>query len=294
MSVGRMFKKSFKSLGCIVIDAGYFTGGSIPWPSAPDLSRYADPPVIPVAEDQTLYNLIPLYQYACKQFGPPDFVLEVDAGCFFKREEQIPCPLVTIGSDPHALQYNIQREQSNIFFSMQKFYMKETDEWLPYAFDPDYHYWANLGNDEYDLCFIGVLSTEQRKRAMEYLSSRFKCFIKTGILFEEANEIYNRSLVGFNLSSQQDLPMRFWEDLARRNLVITSRVPDLQELSCKEDVHYVAYSTPAELAEKVEFYRNHRNLADRISTAGWIWIHDNGHTYQDRAVRILRSLKLWD
>lgn len=291
MTVARFFKKAFRDLGHTVISCGYSTGASIPWGSQYYFPEYADEPTIPLEQDSPIANLDWLHQRLDELGFMPDVVIQFDAGFWFKRNSIPSYPMIHVGTDPHALSYEQQRLQSNVFINMQSAYSKEGDQWVPYAFDPQAHYYTPMPQN-YDICFIGNLSTPTRKNTIEWLKTNYNVFSDVGLLFEPCNDMYNQARIGFNVSSEQDLPMRFWEDMARRRLVVTNRVPDLMDLACKEDQHYVAYSSVPELKEKLDYYLSHPDEAERIAATGWVWVHETRQTYVQRAQQILQSVNI--
>lgn len=296
MTVGRFFKKAFIDLGHQVVSAGYSTGANIPWPGNPTFPQYADDPHIELGENANILPLAQLNAGLAELGFTPDVLVQVDAGFWYMRgggEADIPpYQMIHVGTDPHALNYDKQRAQSNVFFCMQDIYKHAGDIWLPYAFDPSTHYYIP-GELKYEICFIGVLSSADRERIIEWLGQRWNLFHRTGIIFEECNEIYNQALIGFNLSSADDLPMRFWEDGARRRLVVTNRVSDLEVIADKfgieENKHYVAYEDVGELEEKLTYYIGHKDQAEDIARRFWLLLHDQQHTYLQRARQVLSA-----
>ena len=296
VTMARYFKEGFKALGHNVISAGFSTGMSIPW-TKPDGSMFtypnhADNPELFYLHNQATVTLKEISDGCKSENFSVDLVVAVDAGYFVKRTGDIGVPFVTIGTDPHALNYKKQRQQSDVFFCMQDFYKQEEDVWLPYAFDPALHYYYPK-EQNFDICFIGILYTDIRRDLAVWLQHKYKAFMVEGIIREECNDIYNEALIGFNLSSQEDLPARFYEDMARRRLVLTNRVPDLalwqRTAGLTEDVHYVAYSDLPELTKKLDYYITHKGEADKIAREGWIWIHTNQNTYMHRCETIIEK-----
>lgn len=201
----------------------------------------------------------------------------------------------------NCLDYHEQSQYVNNFYVMQHCHIEDytsaagkigggpVPQWLPYCYDPAIHYWEPK-EKVYDVCFIGVLYPERKTLVARLQQAGFKVFSAQGILFEEGTSYYNQSHISLNLSSRQDLPMRFWEGMAYRNCVVTNRVPDLEQLAewgCVEGREYLAYSDPAECVEVIKSILAWPERMWEIATAGWVWVQR--HTYARRAAAILEG-----
>jgi hypothetical protein len=75
-----------------------------------------------------------------------------------------------VATDPHALNYDRQRQLADFFFNMQTPYMENGDIYLPYAYDPTVHYPVEI-DKLYDVCMIG-LHYPQRDQLVNHLIDR--------------------------------------------------------------------------------------------------------------------------
>jgi len=295
ISVARFFKMGFRKLpGVEVFSVGPCSYGVIPWQPHTDFSAYQDVP------DLELFPVV-AGSYPAKDVleqldFTPEGVVMIDAG-FYLSGGTAELPRALIGTDPHCLNYHEQAKLVNAVYIMQHCYMYKTENarWLPYCYEPDVHYWDPDAPKEHDITFIGVLYPERIELLEQMRSAGLRVHYEQGRLMEEGTAFYNRGHIAWNLSSRNDLPMRFWEGLAYRNLVVTNRVSDLEklaEMGCREGEHYIAYDRddPQEMLEKLRYYCEaaHAEERERIATAGWVWVQQ--HTYACRAKQVLDSI----
>jgi len=303
ISVGRFFKMGMRKLdGIEVFSVGPCSYGLIPWQPQTDFSAYQDVPNLELFPAES--HRYPVKAMLDQLDFAPDALVMVDAG-FHLHGGTPGLPAALIGTDPHCLNYRKQAALVNAIWIMQKVYMTAYEvtipglsihpEWLPYCYEPVIHYWDPDAEKDHDITFVGVLYPERVDLLEAMRSMGLSVHYEQGRLMEDGTAIYNRGHIAWNLSSRDDLPMRFWEGLAYRNLVVTNRVSDLKELEawgCFEGEHYVAYDRddPDEMLEKLAYYCDpyHFGERDAIATAGWVWVQQ--HTYANRAKKVLHSL----
>jgi hypothetical protein len=239
----------------------------------------------------------------------PDVIVSSDAGFALTDANMTGIPSGIILTDPHALpdRYKESVEHYEKIFCMQNYlrsdyrYSRNHQErpvwYVPYAVDPDYHYWNGRTFDDrpYDLGIISALLYPERIEALAALEAEgIQIFQDSGIIYNEYAPACSQFVMGFNRSGygKSDLPARFWEALGCRNLAITNRLPDLLELpDLVEDVHYVAYDTVDELVDKAKFYAKNRDAAWKIASCGYSQVWASNHSYMHRAGIILDVLK---
>jgi len=196
----------------------------------------------------------------------------------------------------NCLDYHKQFLQCHFPVSMQRFYgaqyVLEMDiqvQYVPYAFDPHIHYWLPHRRRTHDVTLITGLLYQNRHLALEALrAAGLSVRHEVGLLYEEGTAVYNQGLIALNWSSRCDLPMRFWEGLAYRNVVLTNRVPDLELFpEFQEDVHYLAFDDLHELLEKAIWAVDHPLEAQRLAERGYAQAWIGRHTYTRRALQIL-------
>lgn len=307
ISVGRFFKMGFRSLPRVeVFSVGPCSHGLLPWQPQTDFSAYADVPDLELYPDPSAPYQYPIQDVLREVPFAPDAIVMVDAGFHLHGGAPLhKCAL--IATDPHCLDYFEQAGEVNAFFVMQKAYMSKYEvdkppvrlqpQWLPYCYEPSVHYWDPDAPKEQNVTFVGVLYPERIELLERMVAAGVSVRYEQGRLMEEGTAIYNRGDIAWNLSSRDDLPMRFWEGMAYRNLVVTNRVSDLKDLQAwnlYENKHYIAYNRedPGELMDKLRYYtdRAHADELEAIATAGWVWVQR--HTYGHRARMVLNALGL--
>lgn len=245
---------------------GPYTGNKIPWMGGMELPmKYAKCPTYPTfpMTNRMDWNMV----YPMLLDWQPDLVIAVDAGINWTSRPLVSCPVVTVGTDPHVLDYDYARSISNHFFNMQKCYMKSVDEYLPYAFSVRDHY-RTVTEKKYDAALVGMPYPNRISWVSELRARGVVTFFENGPVFDEYREIANQSLIGLNWSSLDDMVARVFEIMAMGLCPVINRVPDLGEFFT-ENVHYLGFSSMQEAIEKVLWAKNNEKDAHIIA--------DNAH-----------------
>jgi len=289
------FLEAFRDTGHEVVVAGPDFGTWIPWKGGMHLpQKYAIKP--DVVLPQRGVGMWDADRLVRERYGAPDLWVQVDAGYYLNIEpraiwyDRATYPIVVIGTDPHVLDYRVQREEADYFFCMQKCYMQPGDIWLPYAYSTHHHYPVEADN-EYDVMLIG-LQYPNRCAVMGALADKgYRTYLDTGPVFDEARELYAKTKVIFNWSSRQDTVARVWEAMAFRKCLVTNRTPDLP-LLFTEGKHYLGFDSIGEAVEKVEWALAHDKEREEIAFNGFWEVRTKGHSYGDRVDFILEKVGL--
>lgn len=271
---------------------------TIPWCTWRNYSKYYDVPDVimpnkPVTEMDFLTT-----KEQVKDFKP-DVLIQVDAGYSLYRENNVVPGYKTavLATDPHAIGYLQQFINNDYGFIMQKnWWDKKYNgfglQWIPYAFDPQIHYWSFGSRRCQDVTIISGLMYPKRKEGLEAMQAAgIRVRHEVGLLYEEGTQVYNEGLIAYNWSSNDDLPMRVWEGMAYRNVVLTNRVSDLKEFAeFQEDVHYMAFDTVEECVEKALWLKANEDEAQKIARNGYAQVWIGRHTYAQRCLRMLRAM----
>lgn len=266
-----------------VFTVGPYTGTWIPWNGGMTVNVPVEvtSPDLPLNPKQQEFNIKDIEN---KLPFEPDLWLQIDAGFSFKGKPSKGKNFV-VGTDPHALVYDYVRSISDKFFCMQTPYMKDTDIYLPYAYDPIWHsYDKDLESNEYDLVFCG-LQYKQRVEIFEYLKLRgYKIINTIGPAYNEAKFLYHKASMSINWSSKLDLTARVFELLGMKRLAIVNRVPDLGKFfTDKKDL--VVFETMVQVASKVIYYLENPDKAKEIAENGHETVKE--HTWDNRIKSIL-------
>lgn len=312
LSVGGFFKRALKRMGHEVIGIGPFYT-EIPWQPQTDYSAFWDQPEIEVMPSPGAAS-VPLADVLPRLPNDLDAIIMFDAGFHLSGGyDQVPIALVA--TDPHCLAYGEQAKDVNAFFVMQHAYMDrysalggKTDswpppQWLPYAYDPTTHYWIP-GQPEYDVVFVGVLYPNRQRLLRALRDAGLKVLAAQGVLFHEGTSMYAQGKIALNLSSRNDLPMRFWEGLAYRRAVLTNYAPDLDLLyshRCYRGEQYITYNSRYDPdGSDIEVVPDEADVIDKarwlvakdrwrqVSDAGYVWVQP--HTYEERCRQILEGV----
>lgn len=284
MAILRYFEAALRRRDDVeLFTVGPHTGQWIPWNGGMDLPpKYAKTPDMALPR---LQNFIPVSYIENNLPWQPDVWLQIDAGFFFQGKPTHGKNVI-VGTDPHVLNYDRQRQFADTFYSMQTPYMKNGDKHLPYAYDPVWHA-PEEQPQNYDVCLIG-LHYDQRNQLIEHIRANgLNVYYDLGPCYDEARALYNQAPIGLNWSSLQDLTARVFELLGMKRLAVVNRVPDL-ETYFKDDHDLVIFDTMESALHAVMYYHEHPKEAQRIMEQGHQTVKP--HTWDARIERIINDL----
>ena len=238
VSIAKYWKLGLQSLGHEVDSIGYCTADTQAWyvKGKPIiLPGMADVPTYPLGNQDIRYIIGDLIFRLTEKY---DLFINVDAACWFIGKTA--CPKVIIGTDPHCVGYDRQRDDCNLFVCMQKCYSKDNDAWIPYAYEPSFHFHADVPED-HDVTFLGVLYEDRIQDLKKLAAAGIKVVSDTGIVFDQGSPIYSAAPIAYCRPSQLDLPARFFEAMAYGCIPLTTEVPDLKEFDFEPGWHYELY-----------------------------------------------------
>lgn len=286
MAMGKWFERALRRRDDIeLFTVGPYTGAWIPWQGGMNLPvKYAIPPNLPLPANGNLPT-VPITWVEQQLPWQPDLWLQVDAG-WYLRGRPAHGKNVFIGTDPHCLNYDAQRQLADTFYCMQTPYMKAGDEYLPYAYDPTIHY-PEEQPQNYDVCLIGLLYQEREMLINELKRKGLRVYYSIGPVFDEYREIYCQASIAINWSSQKDLCARVFEGMAMRRLVVANRVPDMDRLF-DEDKDLMAFSSLGEAVEKIMWAMEEKANILTVTEQGYKAVAS--HTWDARIETILNDL----
>ena len=173
--------------------------------------------------------------------------------------------------------------------SCLKFFPKNTT-YLPCAIDDSIFNKQNLDR-EIDIGFVGKEAFSSRIKFIKYLKDEYtyKFLKQEGIFFNGMAKFYNRCKIVPNQCPADDINMRMFEATACGALLITQKVPYLDELF-EADKEIIIYSTMRELIDKIDYYLEHDKEREKIARAGQRrTLRD--HTYKNRVKDIIKIIK---
>lgn len=264
--------------------AGPYTGRQIPWLGGMFLpAEYTREPNYSVP-----MSMPPTINYdAINGMLPftPDIWIEGNAGL-----QTIGRPnagvYVVIGTDPHVLDYSKARASADIFYAMQRPYMKPGDRWLPYGFDPVIHRKTEKPWEEreHGISLVG-LPYPDRKAFMNQIRARgYTAFMENGPAYEDAWAIYNNSKLGLNLSSRQDTCARVFELLGMGLPAVLNLVPDLTDMF-NDGEDFVGFRGVQDGVNKAIELLEDPVRAQAIAESGHAAVQD--HTWDERMEQVL-------
>ena len=107
----------------------------------------------------------------------------------------------------------------------------------------------------------------------------------------EMPEVFRRSKINLNMtlrSIQTGLPQRIWDVLACRGFLLTNYQAELPDCFVIGQ-HLEAYETPAEMAEKIDYYLKHEEEREEIAEAGYLYVKEHA-TVEMRVAQMIRII----
>jgi hypothetical protein len=223
---------------------GPYTGRSIPWAGG----LLVDCPLPPPMLQQPMGQSVPITYVEALLPWQPDVWIQVDAGYHFLGKPVNGVNLI-VGTDPHCLDYDYDRSVADLFFCMQTPYMKERDVWLPYAYDPRFHF-PQSDEKLFDFGIVGAdhrqgsLYENRTKLAKQLRAKGYNVLQSFGLVYDEYRKAVTSCKVGLNWSTRQDTTARVFETIGMGVTLLTNETPDIQH--CFESDQYVSFTTMEE------------------------------------------------
>jgi len=187
----------------------------------------------------------------------------------------------------------IESGADHIFYSQkscEEYFDPDKSSYLPSGIDKEIFNDMKLKR-EIDIGFVGKEAYTSRVKFVKYLKDKYgdRFSKQEGIFFEQMAEFYNKCKIVANQSAGNDINMRMFEATACGALLITQKVPYLDELF-EADKEIIVYSTMREMIEKIDYYLEHDKEREKIARAGQKRTLKY-HTYQERVKEIIKYLK---
>ncbi len=288
MSISRYFEAALRRRDDVELcTVGPYSGQWIPWNGGTQLpAKYAVTPDIALPSPQnTAVTPVPIEFIEAQLPWKPDLWLQVDAG-FYLRGKPKHGKNVIVGTDPHVLNYNAQRQVADTFYCMQAYYADPQDEYLPYAYDPIWHQPEDQSRN-YDVCLIGLHYEPRTQLVNELRAHGINVYYDLGPSFDEARALYNQAPIGLNWSSLNDLTARVFELLGMRRLAIVNSVPDLERFF-EPGRDLITFDNHDQAVKAVLHYVANPDEADEIATNGYETV--GPHSWDARVEQILEAV----
>lgn len=272
-----------------LVTVGPFTGTWIPWNGGMTvLPKYAKVPTHPLPKEFIQAGRIDPAVFAVHEdLSDVDLWLEVDAGFYLDPKPKTGI-VAHVATDPHALNYDRQRQLADFFFNMQLEYSKDRDIYLPYAYDPTVHYPVQL-EKEYDVCLIGLHYQHRNELVSRLINRKVNVHYSIGAIFDEYRELYNKSRVGINWASRLDLNARAFELAAMGICPVQNTVPDMRNFFVPGE-HYLEFNNVENGEEQVLLALSDDAMRKEIADAAFRKVQP--HTYDARVSEILETVGL--
>lgn len=162
--------------------------------------------------------------------------------------------------------------------------------WLPLGCSEKWHR-AENAHPLYDLSFIGGVNDSKREKYLSFLQERYagRSFIGRAEK-SDIGKIYSSSRIVFNVSTNNDINMRFFEALCSGALLITERVHNNgmeQLLQGVDEPICVFFETLEEAVSQIDYYLEHEDEREIIARRGRQFAESQ--TYVSRMKTILEA-----
>jgi hypothetical protein len=246
---------------------------------------------------------------------PPDLFLYIDSGNAFYAPtglEQLPCPTAAYLIDAMPPFVTTQRNTFRLRLAQlfdyvfvahlgavalfQEWRAGEPVAWLPLACDPEVHADQHLERI-YDVGFVGQdnpIAYPERSRMLQLLDARYRMNQRNQpVYLKDMARVYSQSKIGFNMSVNDILTMRFFEVMAAGALLITeasARNGQDQLAGLVEGQHFVTFRGGDDLLQKIDHFLSHPAEREAIAAAGCQAVLRQ-HTYAARASQVLNHIQ---
>lgn len=215
----------------------------------------------------------------------PDLTITADSGWCFPHSV---ARHVVWGVDNHVHNYWPERKFNALFLAhSQGARMGEPNvHWLPCCYDPAAH--TDTGGErDYDVGMVGVMYPERQALIDALRAAGLRVLAGTGLLWEDYNAAMNRCKLALVNPVANDLPLRFFENMAQGCCVLAPRLPDAERLGFKAGVNFWPYATAAELVKESQWLLKNGHW-QTVATSGQVAVQ--GHTWDARAQTLLNTL----
>jgi glycosyltransferase involved in cell wall biosynthesis len=271
--------------------AGPFTGRWIPWQGGMNLpGEYVYQPDLPMASGSpATLSWLAVEKNKTLPFEPDIWINVSSTLKTIGRPEK--GVYAVIAADPHVLNYDEERGKADLFFNMQKPYMKPGDRWLPYGYDPIWHAQTTVPVEERDIdaTLLGLPYPNRNQLVSRLTGMGFNVRYDVGPCYNDAREIYHRSVIGLNWSSLLDTTARVFEIMAFGICPVLNRVPDLMEMF-EEGRHFIGFDTVDQAASRIDTLLNNKDMAQEVGENARRAVEE--HTWDARMDHVLKEAGL--
>lgn len=120
----------------------------------------------------------------------------------------------------------------------------------------------------------------------------YKMSFNRRVFLAELAKLYSSSKIVVNHTADtiKSFNMRIFEGMGCGALVLTDYVPKIEEIFT-DGKHLVIFENRHDLIEKIDYYLNNIDEAEKIAKAGYEHLISN-HTYEHRAQQLIDMIQL--
>jgi glycosyltransferase involved in cell wall biosynthesis len=227
------------------------------------------------------------------------FLIDTAPQKWFKHYHLLPCPAFAYLIDSHLdIKYRslLAPFFDEVFIAQQedvsKFSSVTNATWLPLACDEDL--FQGECEKKWEVGFVGQWGnpSSARYQTLKTISKLFRMNPQDRFYTpSEMSDVYRSSSIVINHSVKGDLNMRVFEAMASGALLVTDRIGNGLEDIFEGGLDMVIYDSEQEAVEKIRFFLNHPQEANRIRKEGRKKVLEF-HTYAKRWDQVLEKWRL--
>lgn len=172
----------------------------------------------------------------------------------------------------------------------------ETFFWVPCSYSPKRHY-PLLPTEKHGIPCLFVGTRHENRGWIETLPKALVQIYGSGwgddikpFYGAEKMEMYAKSCMILNHHfNKYGANMRFYETLATCRLMLCDEIIGAKEMGFEAGRHYIEYSNPEDLAEKIQYYLDNPEERYKIAERGYEAVQS--HTYKARMEKMLEVIK---
>lgn len=197
----------------------------------------------------------------------------------------IPKPNIYWASDTHlgfSHRLETARKFDHVFVAQKKAAREFATvgvkaEWLPHAFEPFAYHDISTGvptpfefaSKDHDIAFVGHVNSDNRVDFLDRMFKEFPNFFFGQRRFQDAAQIYAKSKICINIAMVDDVNMRCFEIAGAGGCLLTTWLPDMEELGFVDGQNCILFNSLDEAVEKTSYYLAHDEERERIAKAGF-------------------------
>jgi Glycosyl transferases group 1 len=232
-------------------------------------------------------NLVQNYDFVLITENYPSY-----SGWQWWNWKEITKPKVFWAIDTHIINFQNFINESKIDIvgfnnkkDIDKYVLNADKFWLPYGISKKRYGKNNMYPKEYDITFIGSLTSDREQMLLKYGIKHISAFGENYI-----NEM-KKSKICFNKSMSYDMNAKMLEIVASGTFMLTNYNEDFMEMiDYNENITKMVYNDDLDFEFKKKYYLTNESERENIAKLSREYILSN-HSFESRAKLIIEKIK---